>query len=180
MIVLVPSTIALLPAYAGLEDPVAPLRAATGRAVSALVAAHPEDIGLVAAPARPDNAARGVVTAGGERVGRALLSAAGFAGGVTGEAAGVLVVANGSACRSEKAPGHLDAHAAAFDGALGRALRFGDGRALAGLDEGLAEQLWCFDAPAFRALGRLVDGRAGTVTYEDDPYGVQYWVVTWG
>lgn len=175
MIVLVPSTIALLPSYAGLEDPIASLRAAAESAVARLAASG--SVALLTADARPDNVSRGVSVSPGARIGRALLS--GFTDALLPQADGILAVANGSACRSEKAPGHLDERAAPFDEALGRALHSGDGAALARLDASLAEELWCFDAPVFRAIGPLVDGLAATVSYDDDPYGVQYWVATW-
>ena len=96
-------------------------------------------------------------------------------------APGLLVVANGSATRSEKAPGHLDERAFAFDDLIGAALREGEPGRLGALDTGLAEQLWCFDAPAWRHLGALAPRPDGAVAvdYDADPYGVQYWVVTW-
>jgi len=87
---------------------------------------------------------------------------------------GKLVVANGSAKRTEKAPGHFDERAEAFDEALGAALRAGD---LAGLDLSLADELWA-DVAGLDALAGL---RATDVQvdYDDAPYGVQYWVVRW-
>jgi hypothetical protein len=92
---------------------------------------------------------------------------------------GRLVVANGSAMRTEKAPGFLDERAEGFDAALGEALRAGDLAALAGLDRELAAALWA-DVDALVALA----GEVGAVTdvrvdYDDAPYGVQYWVVRW-
>ena len=87
---------------------------------------------------------------------------------------GKLVVANGSAKRTEKAPGHVDERAEAFDEALGAALRAGD---LAGLDLSLADELWA-DVAGLDALAGL---RATDVQvdYNDAPYGVQFWVVRW-
>lgn len=180
-VVLVPSTPALLPAYAGIEDAVADVRAACLAAVGRLVACHPDRVRVVAAPARPDNVARGVAEPAGLRIARRLLEGAGFAGEVVteGHAEGVLVVANGSATRGEKAPGHLDERAFAFDDAVGAALRSGDTAALADLDGPLAEELWCFDADAWHAMAPLVAGRGGTIVLEDDPFGVRYWVGEW-
>jgi hypothetical protein len=87
---------------------------------------------------------------------------------------GLVVVANGSAKRTEKAPGHFDDRAAAFDEALGAALRAGD---LSDLDLSLADDLWADVA----GLGQLAGLRATEVQvdYDDAPYGVQYWVVRW-
>ncbi len=87
---------------------------------------------------------------------------------------GLLVVANGSATRTEKAPGFFDERAEGFDAALGAALRAGD---LTGVDLSLAEELWADVAQ----LDELAGLRATSVQvdYDDAPYGVQYWVVRW-
>ena len=175
-VVLVPSTLALLPEYAGAEDPVADLRSACAEAVRWLVSRHADAVRLVAAPLRPEELARGLGSAPGERVGRHLLAAAGFGGRLDDTAGGVLVVGNGTAKRTEKAPGHLDDRAAAFDDAVERACRHGDGPALRALDAGLAEELWVRDWPALLALADLVGGCPMEIDYSDDPFGVQYWV----
>ncbi|UMG91169.1 hypothetical protein [Nocardioides sp. TF02-7] len=73
---------------------------------------------------------------------------------------GVLVVGNGSAKRTEKAPGHLDERAEAFDAAVGAALLAPDPAALAALDERLAAELWA-DVAALRELGGLLRGGGG-------------------
>ncbi len=101
-IALVPGVLALLPEYAGIEDPVAELRAACLEAVAWLG----DDVRVVA-----DDQ--------GARVAAYLISTSSTTG------ANVLVVGNGSAKRTEKAPGHLDARAHAFDETLGAALRSG-------------------------------------------------------
>jgi hypothetical protein len=160
-VVLVPATLALLPEYSSIDDPVADLRTAATRAVAWLL----ED-----GPAR---------VAGGspvaERVGAHLLGAGRAATG-----GGLLVIANGSATRTEKAPGHFDERAETFDKSLGQALRTGDSAALAHVDEALAQELWA-DVGAFRSLGSDIDlaGAEVHVDYDDAPYGVQYWVVRW-
>jgi hypothetical protein len=108
-----------------------------------------------------------------------LLSQAGHSGTVTdGDPTSrdaVLLVGNGSACRSEKAPGHLDQRAFRFDEQLLRSLRDG---APPPDDPALAEELWCFDLPVFRAAHAAVAGEC-ELRYADDPYGVAYWVATW-
>lgn len=157
-VVLVPGTLALLPEYAGLEDPVAALRAACldavgwlGRDVTVLadaqgrrVAAHLLD--------RTDRTERG------------------------GDGPSYLVVGNGSACRGEKAPGHLDERAAAYDEALGAALVSGD---LEGLDLDLGRSLLASLDGIARLAEVLPAGTRAQVDYDDDPYGVQYWVLRW-
>jgi hypothetical protein len=159
-VAIVPSAPALLPAYAGLTDPVADVRAAALEAVAWLG----EPVRLVTA----DDL--------GRRVGEHLLNRA-----PVDDADNLLVVADGSARRGEKAPGHLDERAFALDAAIDTALRQGDPAALAVLDEALGAQLMAAGVPAFRALGALVGERRARaqVDYADDPFGVQYWVVRW-
>ena len=175
-VVLVPSAPALLPEYAGAHDPVADLRSACTEVVAWLVARHPDSVRVVSAPLRPEQLHRGVEAPQGERVGRHLLAAAGFRGRVDDAAEGVLVVGNGTAMRTEKAPGHLDDRAVGFDDLVEQALRRGEATALRGLDADLAEELWARDWPALQALADLVDGCPMELGYSDDPYGVQYWV----
>ncbi|MCR6032206.1 hypothetical protein GGQ22_12255 [Nocardioides sp. zg-579] len=154
-VVLVPGVLALLPEHASQVDPVAELRAAAVEAVRWL-----------------GDGVQVVADAQGERVADALLAEAGVA---RGGAAAYLVVGNGSAKRSEKAPGHLDERAFAFDDALRAALVAGD---LSGVDWTLAEELWA-SVDGIRRAADLVAGPA-TVDYDDDPYGVAYWVMRWG
>ena len=161
-VVLVPGVLALLPEYAGLEDPVAELRAACLAAVAWLG-------GEVEVLGDPQ----------GARVAHALLDAAGVsttlasARSNTG-AASFLVVGNGSARRSEKAPGHFDERSSGFDDGL-RAWLSGSGS----LDLELgAELLASTDGFALMAE-RLGTWGEPQVDYDDDPFGVQYWVMRW-
>ena len=91
---------------------------------------------------------------------------------------GLLVVANGSAMRTEKAPGHFDERAEAFDESIGKALRAGDLETLRAIDPGLAAELWA-DVDSLVALPDLGEVTEVQVDYDDAPYGVQYWVVRW-
>jgi hypothetical protein len=177
---LVPGVLALLPSYAGQVDPVADLRAACEAAVAELVAGRPERVLVVAAPVSDDNARRGVGEAPGRRVACHLLGRAGYRGPVADDGPlrpgdALLLAGNGSACRSEKAPGHLDERALGFDEALARTVEQG---APPPDDEALAEELWCFDLLVFRRLHESVSGEPD-VRYADDPYGVAYWVAMW-
>lgn len=152
---LVPGVLALLPEYAGIEDPVADLRAACERAVGWLSG----DVTVLA-------------SAQGRRVADHLLGRVAR----SGEAPTYLAVGNGSAKRTEKAPGHVDDRAVAFDDALGAALRSGT---LLDLDLGPAAELWA-DTDAIAALARVLPpGLPATVDLEADPFGVQYWVARW-
>ena len=98
-VVLVPGVLALLPEHAGLEDPVAELRAACLAAVGWL-------------------GARRQVLAG-EQGGRVARAPAAPRPTAVADEPSYLVVGNGSAKRTEKAPGHFDERAEAFDAALG-------------------------------------------------------------
>jgi hypothetical protein len=183
-LVLVPSAPALLPGCAGLTDPVADVRAACRAAVSWLAGRHPDRITVLVAGPRPDNAARGIPASAGERIARHLLADAGFTGEVAGDGptpgGGVLAVANGSATRGEKAPGHLDERSFAFDAAIGRALREGRPQALCAVDDRLGEELWAHEVSVLHRAGAWVaEPKDVVVDFDGDPFGVQYWVVRW-
>lgn len=150
---LVPGVLALLPSYTSIEDAVADLRAACLEAVGRL-------------GPRVRVVASGATGGSGARVGAALVAGAGAAVVESGET-GVLVVGNGSAKRTEKAPGHLDERAAAFDDAL-RA-------SFADVDPALAGELWA-DTACLAGLRPLAEAE---VLYDDAPFGVQYWVAVW-
>ena len=210
-VALVPGVLALLPAYAGRVDPVAELRAACAAAVEWLgedvtVVADPQGrrvaealgVSLGLGNARRQGSSLLDLRGGGfdggfETVASATSSTNVGAAGDGFEtvasatsstnvgAAAVLVVANGSARRSEKAPGHLDERAAAYDSELEKALRAGDVEALRALEPGLAEELMVGNVAGFSRLGELLTpGTAPEVDYADDPFGVQYWVMRWG
>ncbi len=181
-----PAAPVLLPEYAGIEDPAAPLRTACLDAVTWTAKDAGDVLRVVAAPPDPANQARGVETSVGRRLADHLAAAAGFGGRVEagdGPAPGsaVLVLGNGSARRGEKAPGHLDARASAFDDGLLATLAAGDTAALAEVDDALGAELLADGLAGLRAVGRALVGTEvqPTVLYADDPFGVQYWVVTW-
>lgn len=150
-----PGVLALLPEYAGLSDPVLDLRLACLDAVSWLGS----DVVVLGDPQ-------------GQRVAAHLLRATER----TGHEPSYLVVGNGSARRSEKAPGHLDERSFAFDESLRAALASSDtgwphfelGRGLLASLDGIRD-----------LFGLLPAGTEAQVDYDDDPYGVQYWVMRW-
>ena len=154
-VVVVPGVLALLPAYAALADPVADLRAACLAAVARLGA----DVTVLG-------------DAQGERVAAYLLEATDR----SGSEPSFLVVGNGSARRTEKAPGHLDERAHGFDADL-RAWLTGDGPLP---DADLGRDLLAA-MTGFQLMAEQVPARGpATVDYDDDPFGVQYWVMGWG
>ncbi|MFD3549248.1 hypothetical protein ACFWUW_27200 [Streptomyces sp. NPDC058655] len=93
----------------------------------------------------------------------------------------LLVMGDGSACRTLKAPGYLDERAAGFDAAAARALGAADTAALAALDAGLAAELQAAGRAAWQVLAGAAEGAGldGRLLYEDAPYGVGYVVAAW-
>ena len=93
---------------------------------------------------------------------------------------GLLVMADGSACRTLRAPGYLDPRAAAFDAAIADAVRSGDLASLRAMDSDLARELLAAGRPGWQVLAGAMPGRAAStqVLYEGDPFGVFY-LVAW-
>jgi hypothetical protein len=143
----------------------------------------------------------GRVVSGGRRLplahtlGAWLLDQAGYAGARVGVGpddladalsgppgtTGVLAMGDGSARRSEKAPGHLDPAAAPFDAAVATALAAGNAAALAQLDPAEGKRLLAAGVPVWRGVGAALRGRpvAGQLCYADAPFGVGYLVAEW-
>ncbi|HVC74159.1 MAG TPA: hypothetical protein VNC85_10330 [Mycobacteriales bacterium] len=86
------------------------------------------------------------------------------------DAPAYLVVGDGSARRSERAPGYVDPRAEPFDAA-----------ALRDLDPVLGADLLAAGVPAWRAVGRALAGRRfeADLSYDAAPYGVGYFVAFW-
>ena len=98
-----------------------------------------------------------------------------------GDDVGLLVVGDGSARRTEKAPGFFDSRAAAFDSSVAEALRSGDPAALAAIDEQLGAELLAGGLAAWRAAAVHARGRRwdATLLLDEAPHGVGYFVATW-
>ena len=95
----------------------------------------------------------------------------------------VLVVADGSACHGDAAPGRRDDRAAAFDEELAKALESGDPVALARAcaDAMLARELLAGIGP-LAVFAQLTGGRPATsaaLLYSAAPLGVGYFVASW-
>ncbi|WP_405776473.1 class III extradiol dioxygenase subunit B-like domain-containing protein [Streptomyces sp. NBC_00859] len=93
----------------------------------------------------------------------------------------LLVMGDGSACRTLKAPGYLDERAAGFDAAAARALGAADVAGLEALDAPLAYDLKAAGRAPWQVLAGAADGTepGGRLLYEDAPYGVGYYVAAW-
>jgi hypothetical protein len=95
---------------------------------------------------------------------------------------GLLAVGDGSACRTEKAPGHLDERAAGFDELVATMLRTGDVDGLGRLDGELATQLMCSGFAVWRAVRAALDEArpsGAELLVDDARYGVGYFVAAW-
>ena len=97
-----------------------------------------------------------------------------------GDRVGLLVVGDGSARRSEKAPGHLDPRAGAMDEGIARALASVDTAALCALDAELCAELMVAGRAPWQVLAGAVEwgqqGWSGTVEEVSAPLGVGLFV----
>ena len=93
---------------------------------------------------------------------------------------GMLVMADGSACRSLRAPGYLDPRADAFDAVIEKAVRSGDLTPLGAMDQDLARELLAAGRPGWQVLAGAMPGGAFSteILYKADPFGVFY-LVAW-
>ena len=188
-VLVLPAPLALL-APQSITDPVAELRAACRAAVATLP--DDEPVVVLARPVNEANRARGVTEPLGHRVAKYLLAGRDFEPQLAlpyaaaallelSDPISLLVMADGSACREDSAPGHLHPAAVPFDDAIEAALRNGDAKELARLDPEVGEELWCEGVPGFRVLGELARDRdvVSEVSYAGAPYGVAWWVARW-
>lgn len=93
----------------------------------------------------------------------------------------LLVLGDGSARRTQKAPGYYDERAAGFDAAAARALGAADAAALAALDAELAAELQAAGRAGWQVAAGAAESAAlrGAILYNEAPYGVGYFVATW-
>ncbi|HZB51087.1 MAG TPA: hypothetical protein VE547_18515 [Mycobacteriales bacterium] len=94
---------------------------------------------------------------------------------------GLLVMGDGSARRSERAPGYVDPRAAGFDAAVAAALATGDAAALRDLDPARGAELLAGGVPAWRVAGHAAAGVEfdAELLRDEAPYGVGYLVAAW-
>ncbi|WP_432752612.1 class III extradiol dioxygenase subunit B-like domain-containing protein [Streptomyces sp. JL2001] len=117
----------------------------------------------------------------GEPLEAARCAATGRELAASAERVALLVMGDGSACRTLKAPGYLDDRAAGFDAEAARALGTADTAALLALDEDLAHTLKVAGRAPWQVLAGAAAGTGldGRLLYEDAPYGVGYFVAAW-
>ncbi|MFF1508424.1 class III extradiol dioxygenase subunit B-like domain-containing protein [Streptomyces sp. NPDC058326] len=97
------------------------------------------------------------------------------------ERVALLVMGDGSACRTVKAPGYLDERAEGFDAQAARALGAADVAALLALDPEAAYELKVAGRAPWQVLAGAAEeaGLDGRLLFEDAPYGVGYFVAAW-
>jgi len=99
------------------------------------------------------------------------------------ERVGLLVMGDGSARRTAKAPGYLDERAVPFDDDIARALADADAAALAAVDPKAASAVMAVGRAPWQVLAGAVDASGGPwcgrlLRYEA-PYGVGYFSAFW-
>jgi hypothetical protein len=112
-------------------------------------------------------------------IGRALTGAARNGPATIDGPVGLVVMADLSACRTERAPGAFRAEAAAVDDSVAEALRTGKPARLLDLDPALAADLMVTGRVPLQVLAGAFESEPavhGRVLYEDAPYGVGYLV----
>ena len=111
----------------------------------------------------------------------ALGTALGAECAATAEPMGLLVLGDGAATHTEKAPGYLDERAGPFDTEVAAALRTADPAALAALDADLAAELLAAGRAPWQVLAGTVAGRSwhGELLHSSIPFGVAYHVAVW-
>ncbi|NUT41098.1 MAG: hypothetical protein HOV86_14015 [Thermoactinospora sp.] len=97
------------------------------------------------------------------------------------ERVALLVMADGSACLSPRAPGRYDDAAGPYNALVAEAVGKADVSTLAGLDPVEADRLWVSGRAALQVLAGAAEGAAleGRLLMEAAPYGVGYFSGVW-
>ncbi len=97
------------------------------------------------------------------------------------ERVALLVMGDGSACRTLKAPGYLDERAAPFDAGPHAPWATRTSAPSRALDAGLARELQASGRAPWQVLAGAAEGAGldGTLLYDEAPYGVGYLVAAW-
>ncbi|MPZ64939.1 MAG: hypothetical protein GEU83_05310 [Pseudonocardiaceae bacterium] len=144
--------------------------------VASWLRAQVDDPGLVVSPAPVPP---GTTPADCARIGREL--AAGLAG--TAEPVGLLVLGDGAATHTVRAPGYFDPRAGGFDARIAAALASPDLGALLAVDAGLSDELGVAGREAWQVGAAVAQASAsrwrGKLLHSAAPYGVAYHVALW-
>ncbi|MEV1170329.1 hypothetical protein [Nonomuraea sp. NPDC049784] len=101
--------------------------------------------------------------------------------GKIAEKVALLVMADGSACLSPRAPGKYDDAAKPYNDLIANAIAHADPGALATLDPAQADRLWVSGRAALQVLAGAAGGHGynGRLLMETAPYGVGYFAGLW-
>ncbi|MEV4392332.1 hypothetical protein [Nonomuraea sp. NPDC049607] len=93
----------------------------------------------------------------------------------------LLVMADGSACLTPRAPGRYDEAAGPYNALIADAVGRADAAALAALDPVEADRLWVTGRAALQVLAGAAEGTSltGRLLMESSPYGVGYFAGVW-
>ncbi|MFI9592990.1 hypothetical protein [Nonomuraea sp. NPDC052265] len=93
----------------------------------------------------------------------------------------LLVMADGSACLTPRAPGRYDEAAGPYNALIAGAVGRADAAALAALDPVEADRLWVTGRAALQVLAGAAEGTSlkGGLLMESSPYGVGYFAGVW-
>lgn len=93
----------------------------------------------------------------------------------------LLVLGDGSACRSEQAPAHLHPRAEVFDTTVAAALGSADTEVLTALDPYIAAEVQAAGRAPWQVLAGAAADRSwrADLLYDAAPYGLGYFVCTW-
>jgi len=92
----------------------------------------------------------------------------------------LLVIGDGSATRTEKAPGYIQPDALNFDAVTSAAIAAADFQTIVEIPQELADRLWCQGLPAWQvAAYAAAHLKQGELILETAPFGVNYLVASW-
>ena len=92
----------------------------------------------------------------------------------------LLVVGDGSATRTEKAPGYIQPDALNFDSVVSAAIAAADFQTLVEIPQEQADRLWCQGLPAWQVAAFAgQELKQGELVLETAPFGVNYLVASW-
>lgn len=117
----------------------------------------------------------------GEQVAQERCAITGRAVAGAADRVALLVMGDGSACRTVKSPGYVDDRAEPFDAGVAAALAAADTRALSALDPDLAQELKAVGRAPWQVLAGAAENAdlTGGLLHESAPYGVAYFVAAW-
>ena len=91
----------------------------------------------------------------------------------------VVAVGDGTATRTEKAPGYIQPDAISFDEAINEAIGNADLASILTIEQSTADRLWCRGLPVWQVLAHACTPSHSARILESAPFGVNYLVASW-